>query len=144
MYCFGLNNYQQLGFESIDDKQFIEDMPVMWTEIFGEDIEDIQGGENHTLVHYKNGDIYGAGKNDEGQLGVLDSEAEQMGSFQKLKHISHVDKLITSSHFNYALKGREYYAWGFGSGYVLGNGKEDSLTEARLVNNEKVFKIFPE
>lgn len=66
MYCFGLNNYQQLGFESYDDKNFVEDTPVMWTEIFGEDVKDIQGGENHTLVLYTNGSVYGAGKNDEG------------------------------------------------------------------------------
>lgn len=56
-----------------------------------------------------------------------------MGSFRKLKHINNVDEIYCSSHFNYALKKNEnsYYAWGFGSGYVLGNGKEDSLSIAR-------------
>lgn len=29
----------------------------------------------------KNGEIYGAGKNTGGQLGVIDEEAEVMGSF---------------------------------------------------------------
>lgn len=31
-----------------------------------DEIKDIRGGENHTLILLKNGDIYGAGKNDSG------------------------------------------------------------------------------
>lgn len=56
-----------------------------------------------------------------------------MGSFRKLEHISGVDEIYCSSYFTYALKRREgcYFAWGFGAGYVLGNGKEDSLEVAR-------------
>ncbi len=37
-----------------------------------------------------------------------------------------------------------YWAWGFGYAYVLGNGKEDSLFRARMINNEKFFPIFPQ
>lgn len=36
IYCFGLNNFQQLGFESLDEKNYIEKLPVQWTEIYGE------------------------------------------------------------------------------------------------------------
>lgn len=42
--------------------------------------------------------------------------------------------MYCSSYFNYARKNDAYYAWGFGAGYVLANGKEDSLEEARLVS----------
>ncbi len=31
-YAFGLNNYQQLGFESEESKNYIENLPVKWTE----------------------------------------------------------------------------------------------------------------
>lgn len=78
-------------------------MPIEWTEIFGEDVEDISGGEHHTLILFKNGDVYGAGKNDEGQLGLLNEHAEVLGSFKKLAHISEIRKLICSSHFSYGL-----------------------------------------
>ena len=84
------------------------------------------------MVLYKNGEIYGAGRNDDGQLGELDMEAEEMGTFRKLKHIKDVKRIFCSSHFNYALNDEnQMYAWGQGDGYVLGNGKEDSLTVAR-------------
>ena len=68
-----------------------------------------------------------------------------MGMFFKLKHISGVDKIYSSNHFNYAFKreDQKYYAWGCGDYYVLANGKEDTLTQARPINNEKVFKNFP-
>lgn len=77
MYCFGLNNCEQLGFESLTENNFIEKYPVEWTEIFGEQIKDIQGGEKHTFVLFNNGDLYGAGINDEGQLGEIDEVTEQ-------------------------------------------------------------------
>ena len=34
----------------------------------------------------RNGDVYGAGKNDEGQLGELDMNCEPLGTFRKLSH----------------------------------------------------------
>lgn len=55
-----------MGFESEDKNNGVEKLPVGWTEIFGEDVSEIQGGEHHTLVLYKNGEIYGAGRNDDG------------------------------------------------------------------------------
>jgi alpha-tubulin suppressor-like RCC1 family protein len=52
--------------------------------------------------------------------------------------IPKVERVICSSYFSYA-KGfneNQYYSWGFGSGFVLGNGKEDSLFISNKVNNE--------
>lgn len=55
-----------------------------------------------------------------------------MGSFRKLTHINNVKKIYCSSYFNYCLKDNdEFWCWGFGAGYVLGNGQEESLTKAR-------------
>lgn len=46
-----------------------------------------------------------------------------MGSFRKLTHINNVNNIYCSSYFNYAqLENNEYWCWGFGAGYVLGNG----------------------
>ena len=68
-----------------------------------------------------------------------------MGSFFKLKHIKNVGSIYCSNHFNYALNKSwdQYFAWGCGDYYVLGNGKEETLTQAREVSNEHVFKEFP-
>lgn len=68
-----------------------------------------------------------------------------MGSFRKLAHISNVESLFTSSYFTYAQKKEEksFWAWGFGAGFVLGNGQEESLFKARQISNLHVFKDFP-
>lgn len=55
-----------MGFESVKENNFIEKLPVQWTEIFGEQVAEIRGSEKHTLVLFKNGEVYGAGLNDEG------------------------------------------------------------------------------
>lgn len=39
--------------------------------------------------------------------------------------------VLSANHYNYAKDiENNFYAWGFGNSYVLGNGKEDSLSEA--------------
>ena len=141
--AFGLNNHKQLGFES-DEGVTFETEPIEWNKINGEDILEITGGEHHTLILFKNGNIYGAGKNDDGQLGKLDENTEKLGTFQKLAHLPKISEIFASSHFSYALDENKdnYYTWGFGYSWVLGNGKEDSVYEAWRINNEKVFKGF--
>lgn len=98
------------------------------------------------MILYKDGRVYGSGKNDEGQLGELDEEGEPFGTFKRLKHLPFKpSKLLCSSHFTYALDEHKlnYWAWGFGYAYVLGNGKEDSLFHARMINNDRFFPLFP-
>lgn len=72
-------------------------------------------------------------------------KSEKLGGFYWLLTIPKVERVICSSYFSYA-KGfneNQYYSWGFGSGFVLGNGKEDSLFISNKVNNEWVFSHFP-
>lgn len=41
IFAFGLNNHNQLGFESEDENLGVEELPFKWTEIHGDEIEDI-------------------------------------------------------------------------------------------------------
>lgn len=68
----------------------------------GEELVDIQGGEHHTLFLMKSGKIFGAGRNDDGQLGQC--VPTEIGTLQELTHIHNVTKIFCSSHFNYAFK----------------------------------------
>ena len=72
-------------------------------------------------------------------MGLVEETEE---CFKKLTHINNVEWIFTSSDFNYAkIKDTdEIKAWGMGSFWVLGNGKEDDLFEARTISNEKLFK----
>ena len=139
MVC-GLNNYEQLGFETIGDEK-TEPLPVILPNLKGAWIKDIKGGEHHTLILTNNGWIFGAGRNDDGQLGTLDPNFEISG-FKRLAHLPGVDRLWTSSHFNYAEEvGRHnFYSWGMGFSYVLANGQEETVEEAFKISNERFFK----
>lgn len=66
IYGFGLNNFGQLGFEYLDIDESTIYTPVELIGINGWMIKDIVGGENFTLILLNEGDVYGAGKNDEG------------------------------------------------------------------------------
>lgn len=53
--------------------------------------------------------------------------------------------ILASSHFNFAINRAEkfwpkVYSWGTGFNYVLGNGKEETVTTPFRISNEKLFK----
>lgn len=118
-------------------------LPKEWKNFDGNQVKEIAGGEHHTLILLKDGSILGAGRNDDGQLG--ECEPTESGCLQKLTHINNVDKIYSSQHYNYAKQNEslQYYAWGYGGDYVLGNGQEDALFKARPVNPERVFTYAP-
>ncbi len=63
---WGLNNFGQLGIGHFENTATPTEIP----EFEGKEIKNITGGEHHTIVLTTNGEIYGFGKNDEGQLGL--------------------------------------------------------------------------
>ena len=140
VFACGLNNYSQLGFEPSEDESRVL-LPTQVIELNGKWIKDIRGGEHHTLILMNNGWVFGAGRNDDGQLGKLDPTVK-LGGFTKLAHLPLVDRLWTSHHFNYAedFERKGFYSWGMGFSYVLANGNEDTVEEAFPISNEKFFK----
>lgn len=140
VYGFGLNNYGQLGLKT---DQTFQLLPKEWKTFDGNKIKEITGGEHHSLFLLNDGSIIGAGRNDDGQLGEI--EPMEIGTLQKVTHISNVDRIYSAAHYNYCYEAAnsQYYAWGFGGDYVLGNGQENSLFRARPVNKEKVFVHAP-
>lgn len=66
LFGFGLNNYNQLGMKS-NTENLCEHLPVEVTLPFElKDVKNIQGGENHTFILTVQGEVYGAGRNDDG------------------------------------------------------------------------------
>lgn len=140
IYGCGLNNYGQMGIDQNGSEDYVVRTPEPIPELDGLEVAEIIGGEHHTIVLMKDGAVYGAGRNDDGQLGEL-NESDAIGGFKRLDHIDNIEHVISANHYNYAKEKDEdsYYAWGFGMSFVLANGREDSLTEARKINNEKFF-----
>ena len=84
--AWGLNSTGQLGMAYYMDKGEDSDvnnedparnpnvlqLPHMVLGITADEVQDIVGGEHHTLVLTKDGRVLGAGRNDDGQLGLLE------------------------------------------------------------------------
>lgn len=139
MYACGLNNYGQLGLgEGAKEGRVAE--PVEVPIVDGNLIADITGGEHHTLILLKDGQVFGAGRDDDGQIGQA-SQDELFGHFKRIRELPSVDSIISSSHFNYAKATgqQQYYSWGFGMNYVLGNKKEESVYVPWKISNEDFF-----
>lgn len=66
LLAWGLNNFGQLGIGSFENTH----IPTEIEEFEGVEIKDIRGGEHHTILLTAEGQLYGFGKNDEGQIGA--------------------------------------------------------------------------
>lgn len=89
-YSWGLNNWGQLG---LGDNNSIH-TPMEITTLRNTEIEDITGGEFHTLGLFKDGTMFGCGRNDDGQLAQVDFEsyAEIMEKEKKIKSDAEPEK----------------------------------------------------
>ena len=128
--CWGHNHYGQLGLGHLEQSVFTQ----VENEFFRDkDIKSITGGDGHTLVLTKSNELYGMGRNDDGQLGFSnienDSEGKLIYTYPIPKKIDHslINSITSASNYNYGLDtiNNLAYSWGFGQNYVLGN-KSDS------------------
>ena len=128
--CWGHNHYGQLGLGHLDQSVFTQ----VENEFFRDkDIKSITGGDGHTLVLTKSNELYGMGRNDDGQLGFLNSENDSEGKLiytyplPKKIESTLINFITSASNYNYGLDtiNNNAYSWGFGQNYVLGN-KSDS------------------
>jgi len=104
MYSFGTNHFGQLGFEQ-DRQQY----PPTLVECFtpNEHFVDVSTGDEFSVAHVSNGDLYSFGLNSVGQLGLSHKDSVKtpslLGKFKKLVGsgadftcaISNNDEIIT-------------------------------------------------
>ena len=88
IYCWGKNEYGQLGLENTDN----QNTPILCSSLLNEDIVDIKCGDDHTLVLTSNGDVLSCGWNRYGQLG-RETDNNQSSSFQKLEDLSEITRI---------------------------------------------------
>ena len=88
IYCWGFNDYGQLGLEN-NTKQ---DAPILCSSLSNEDIVDIKCGDYFTLVLTLNGDVLSCGYNEEGQLGRETSD-KYSSSFAKIEDLPEITRI---------------------------------------------------
>ncbi|XP_049623070.1 X-linked retinitis pigmentosa GTPase regulator [Suncus etruscus] len=110
LYVFGSNNWGQLGLGS---KSTIT-KPTCVKALKSEKVIFVACGRNHTLISTENGHVYSAGGNNEGQLGLGDTE--DRNSFQLISFFtsrSKIKQLAAGSNTSAALtEDGKLFMWG--------------------------------
>jgi len=143
VYTFGSGAYGQLG---LGEVRSTVDLPLLVTALDHTRVVDVAAGAWHTLFLTEEGDVYAAGWNQHGQLGVDSASTtnlalpnvidfEGAGDGDNSEDVSIV-KIACGSAHSVALssKGR-LYSWGWGKYGQLGT-KADSICAPRPVDTE--------
>jgi regulator of chromosome condensation len=162
VYSWGKNNWGQLG-HGTDESTHLQHRVLGLPDA---PVRHIVGGEDHTLFLLESGEVYGCGRNDDHQLGPIREEdvrqslalrpaapqeaADPDAGSQddgpkmdtvtvpvKLQLAEPLDRVFSSSHYNIAAaRSGQFYSWGLGFSYVLGNGRDEEVREPHAIKPE--------
>lgn len=134
IYGCGLNNFNQLALEKSGDPVFFPTLTKF------QNVEKIEGGQHHTLILNNDNKVYVIGRKDYGRLGVgeVADNLEVITPIKSLDNKKIVD-ISCGDQCSFALSDKgDVYAWGFGSNYQLGLGKDDDVDTPQLVAGAQV------
>uniref|UniRef100_A0A182J8T6 RCC1-like domain-containing protein n=1 Tax=Anopheles atroparvus TaxID=41427 RepID=A0A182J8T6_ANOAO len=139
IFAFGLNNYCQLGIpnpsENVVKPVFVPE-PTSFSEV-----QQIAGGQHHTLVLKADHKVYAIGRKEYGRLGLGDVK-EDAKTLQPVEGALAGKKVVhiccgESTSFAVTDAG-EVYSWGMGSSQQLGTGSEDDVNSPVLIASKQV------
>lgn len=136
IYGFGLNNYNQLGVEKRDGKEF-EHFPV--PSKF-KNVKNIAGGLHHTVVLTNDNKVHAIGRKDYGRLGLGDvaNDIDELTPIPTLSKQDIVDVSCGETNSFAVSKAGQLYVWGMGTNSQLGTGDEDDVPEPKLLVSAQV------
>lgn len=131
IYAFGLNNYNQLGYEN----ERVAYAPKQVASYNSQTWKEIAGGQHHTISLDSEGLVYSMGRQDYGRLGLGENCGEKSSptlitslESQKCSNIS------CGNDVSFAVTEEgSLYSWGMGTNSQLGHGNEDDCHIPRLV-----------
>jgi alpha-tubulin suppressor-like RCC1 family protein len=138
-YAWGANHFGQLGIAKSDANLVPNPTKVTWPK--PRQIRSIAAGECHTIFLASSGEIYGAGMNYDGQLGITQLPGTQAGSWKckepRLVAFPHAfESLAASGHFNFGVtRDHRVFSWGVGANFVLGNMEERNIGYPDIVTD---------
>ncbi|XP_043927776.1 X-linked retinitis pigmentosa GTPase regulator-like, partial [Protopterus annectens] len=125
LYVFGSNNWGQLG---LGTKNTVN-KPTCVKALRSEKVKYVACGRNHTLVYTEKGNVYAAGGNNEGQLGVGDTEDRT--TFQQVEFFTNKHKikhLAAGSNISAALtEDGKLFMWGDNSEGQIGLADKNNV-----------------
>ncbi|XP_067848962.1 X-linked retinitis pigmentosa GTPase regulator isoform X2 [Heptranchias perlo] len=136
VYIFGSNNWGQLG---LGTKNTIN-KPTCVKALKSEKVKFAACGRNHTLVCTEQGNVYAAGGNSEGQLGLGDTE--ERTAFQRIEFFTDKQKikhLAAGSNISAALtEDGNLFMWGDNSEGQIGLDTENNVSLPHRVDVGKL------
>uniref|UniRef100_A0A8D9FFW8 Regulator of chromosome condensation n=1 Tax=Cacopsylla melanoneura TaxID=428564 RepID=A0A8D9FFW8_9HEMI len=139
IYGFGLNNYFQLEHSELQEESNDPTnasstcyfTPHLIRSLSQKKWSALATGQHHSLALNSEGKIYSFGRHDYGRLGLQNvsapvTEPTLIPSLQDKK----IDFVACGNCVSFAIDSEGVlYGWGMGTGYQLGNGKEDDILE---------------
>ncbi|XP_062982586.1 X-linked retinitis pigmentosa GTPase regulator isoform X7 [Elgaria multicarinata webbii] len=132
LYMFGSNNWGQLGFGT---KNTIN-KPTCVKALKPEKVKLAACGRNHTLIYTEQGNVYAAGGNSEGQLGLGDTE--ERSTFHLISFFTNqhkIKQLAAGSYTSAALtEDGQLFMWGDNSEGQIGLADEANVCAPHQVD----------
>ncbi|KAI9105968.1 regulator of chromosome condensation 1/beta-lactamase-inhibitor protein II [Phlyctochytrium arcticum] len=142
VYAYGLNNYGQLGVGPTEGE--VADPMLIDSLDHTNGVQQIVGGEHHTLLLDKKGHVFAFGRGDSGQLGV-GGTPERFDTPQQIAGLENITSVSANGSFSLAISAtsaagsNEFYTWGYGDMGQLANsggGDEEVPFEVPLKGRE--------
>ncbi|XP_054829672.1 X-linked retinitis pigmentosa GTPase regulator [Eublepharis macularius] len=125
LYMFGSNNWGQLGLGTKDTIN----KPTCVKALKPEKVKLVACGRNHTLIYTEQGKVYAAGGNNEGQLGLGDTE--ERSTFHPISFFTSqhkIKQLAAGSYTSAALtEDGQLFMWGDNSEGQIGLAEEANV-----------------
>lgn len=152
VWAWGLNNFGECGIvEGAGEDNAVIPKPTVVTELESYNIKEITGGGHHSIACTNDGQLLAWGRSDGGQLGVdISKVPKENVTFDERENPRMVTVPVVipgikaatvaaggDNSFAVDTEGKAY-SWGFSANYQTGQGSDDDVDIATLIDNTAV------
>ncbi len=136
LWAWGNNKYGKLGIESTTLKSIIP--TKLRTEV---KFKKISAGQYHSLAIDENGDIWGWGYNNHGQLGFVSTGSNYENKPIKIETEVKFKEIVAGQYHSLAIdESGNLWSWGYNNNGQLGDGSETKRSIPMKIETEVKFK----
>jgi len=152
VWAWGLNNFAETGIaEGAGEDNAVIPQPEIVPALKDYNIKEISGGSHHSMACTEDGKILIWGRADGSQPGVLiedipkdmiifdDRDAPRILSKPLVVPLSNITEVAAGSDTSIAIDAEgKAYSWGFSANYQTGQGTDEDVKVATLIDNSAV------
>jgi len=152
VYAWGLSNYGQTGIaKGAGEGNAVIRRPTIVKSLVGHKIKDIQGGNHHSIACTEDGSLLTWGRCDDAQAGIpienipkADLIFDDRGKPRiliKPTVVPNIPAVSIAAGIDNSIaltENGEVYSWGFSANYRTGQGTEEPIEEATIIDNSAI------